>query len=126
MRTSFPGSRSGIVGRFLPFALALTVLFSTASNSYGGWFADLLASWFGDGGGGRSQQTLVNGGAPVPTIANDSQSANFILQHLVEAAEANGEEAANPNAKYSGYAVKLTTVMSQLSAEEQRIVFYGR
>ena len=110
----------------LPAVLAITLLCSTTSNSYGGWLTDLLKQWFGSGdSSGENADPIINGGEPVPTIANNNESAEFLLTILVDEAQTHGEDAAEAADNYDGYATKLAKVMSQLSPDEQRIVFYG-
>ena len=73
----------------------------------------------------RTQIPSSTGGEPVATIANNNESAEFLLTILVDEAQTHGEDAAEAADNYDGYATKLAKVMSQLSPDEQRMVFYG-
>ena len=95
----------------------------------GSWLWDLLSKWFGRAREQERQEKakkLVNGGNPVPVIAEDDQSSNFIKERIAEDAldqhEMNYAEALE---SYDYYAAGLTKTLSQLTPEEQNEVFYG-
>ena len=110
-------------------AIVSTILVGLVSASTptasAGWLSDLLAAWFGSSSGSESGN-LVNGGAPVPTISADSASVAFLKQQVMDQAVADGSDANEVDESCEAYATKLAQVLGQLSAEEQRVVFYGR
>ena len=78
------------------------------------------------GKGTCNEKKPINNGNPVPTIANNSDSAAFIKERIAEEALTDhGANYAQALSSYDDYSSSLAKTLSQLTPEEQQEIFYG-
>ena len=96
-------------------------------GGFGEWLSNVI-SWILSGGGSSDSaggSTEINDGQPVPVI--DEGSGSFLVKRIAQDADQlHGQESTEAQQTYDTYANKLAKTLSQLNAQEQQVVFYGR
>ncbi len=100
---------------------------STYRHQDQSWIWELLERWFGRGEREKERPPQINNGNPVPNIANDDDSSNFLKARIAEEAQQDhGANYAEALQSYESYADRLAKTLGTLTPGEQSEVFYGQ